>query len=105
MKSHTFSKGLHALIGGITTDYFDLFCNDCGEHINVLDFYGIDSVGVKLRSLCPKCNKEVKFKIKVHPPLGPIEIIANRYGKNRGYRLYHKQRLKKHLKQVGYRFF
>jgi len=98
-------QNLHSVIGGMTTDYFDFFCRDCGAHINSLDFYGIDSVGVKLRSKCPKCEMESIFKIKTYPPLGPIQMTENRYGKNRGYKLYDGRRLKKHLREVGHPVF
>jgi hypothetical protein len=93
---------LHSLAGGMTTDYFDFFCQGCGGHINRVEFYGIDSVGIRLRSKCIKCELEVIFKIKTHPPLGPIEMTDNRYGKNRGYKLYDGHRLKKHLREVGH---
>ena len=85
----------------MTTDYFDFFCDDCGTHIFSVDFYGIDSVGVRLRSVCPKCGMESIFKIKVHPPLGPIQMTENRYGKERGYKLYDGRMLRKHLRKVG----
>ena len=45
---------LHSIIGGMTTNYFDFFCKECGSHINFVDFYGLDSVGVKLFTKCPK---------------------------------------------------
>ena len=45
---------LHSIIGGMTTDYFDCFCKECGSNINFVDFYGLDSVGVKLFTKCPK---------------------------------------------------
>jgi len=52
-----FPQYLHSVIGGMTTDYFDFFCKECGEHIYSVDFYGIDSVGVRLRSICKKCGR------------------------------------------------
>jgi hypothetical protein len=98
-------QNLHSLVGGMTTDYFDFFCKGCGGHINRIEFYGIDSVGVRLRSKCPECGLESIFKIKTHPPLGPIQMINNRYGKNRGYKLYDGRRLKKHLREVDHPVF
>ncbi len=98
-------NNLHSLIAGMTTDYLEFFCRDCGEYINMLDFYGIDSVGVRLKSKCPQCGKESIFKIKIHPPLGPIEMIDNRYGINRGYKLYDGRRLKKLLREAGHPIF
>jgi len=96
-----FPQYLHSVIGGMTTDYFDFFCKEYGEHIYSVDFYGIDSVGVRLRSICKKCGRESIFKIKTHPPLVPIQMTENRYGKDRGYKLYDGRRLKKHLRKVG----
>lgn len=95
-------SSLHSVIGGMTTDYFDFFCEDCGTHINSVDFYGIDSVGVRLRSKCPKCGMESIFKIKTHPPLGPIQMTENRYGKDLGYKLFDGRRLRKHLRAIGH---
>lgn len=93
------------IAGKMTTDYFDFVCKECGEPISRMDFFGIDSVGVRLRSKCPKCGVECIFKIKTNPPLGPIEMIDNRYGINRGYKLYDGRRLKKHLREVGHPAF
>lgn len=93
------------ITGKMTTDYFDFFCKECGEHISRIDFYGIDSVGVRLRSKCSKCGMECIFKIKTNPCLGPIEMINNRYGTNRGYKLYDGRRIKKHLREVGHPAF
>ena len=98
-------SSLHSVIGGMTSDYFDFFCQACGDHIYSVDFYGVDSVGVRLRSKCPKCGMESIFKMKIHPPLGPIQMTENLYGKNRGYKLYDGRRLRKHLKEVGHPAF
>jgi predicted SprT family Zn-dependent metalloprotease len=62
---------VHSLIGGMTSDYFDFWCQECGEHINRLKYYGEDIVGVRLQAICSKCNREFIFKIKVSPPLVP----------------------------------
>lgn len=98
-------KNLHSVIGGMTTDYFDFFCKECGAHIPRVDFYGIDSIGVRLRSKCQGCGTEAIFKIKTYPPLGPIELTDDTYGLGRGYKLYDGRRLKKHLREVGYPAF
>jgi hypothetical protein len=60
---------VHNLIGGMTTDYFEFWCEDCVERINGLKYYGEDTVGVKLKAICKKCNREYIFKIRVTPPL------------------------------------
>jgi len=91
---------VHSLIGGMTTDYFDIFCQNCDEIIEKLDFYGIDSVGVRLRAKCKKCGQESIFKLKTNPLLGPIEI-TDWYDK-RGYKLYDGRKLKKHLREINH---
>jgi hypothetical protein len=62
---------LHSVIGGMTTDYFDFFCKECGAHIPYIDFYGPDSVGVKLMTKCGGCGLVSIFKIKTTIELGP----------------------------------
>jgi len=62
---------LHSVIGGMTTDYFDFWCQDCVEHIDRLSYYGPDIVGVQLEARCKKCNKSHVFKINVFPSLVP----------------------------------
>lgn len=89
---------LHSIIGGMTTDYFDFFCEKCGSHINDVDFYRIDSVGVKLVSKCLNCGQVSIFKIKTTIPLGPIQMTHER-GEN-GYKLYDKRRLKSYKKEI-----
>ena len=60
---------VHTLIGGMTTDYFDFWCEDCDAHIDGLHFASEDIVGVRLKASCPKCNKEIVFKLRITPPL------------------------------------
>ena len=62
---------VHSIEGGITADYLDFWCVDCGTHIPELRFYSEDAVGVRLRADCPKCNKTSIFKLKVDVPLRP----------------------------------
>lgn len=64
---------LHSLIGGMTTDYFDFFCKECGAHIPHIDFDCPDSVGVRLMSKCEECGEIHSFKIKVTAQLYPVE--------------------------------
>lgn len=64
---------LHSLIGGMTTDYFDFFCKECGAQIPRLDFDRLDSVGVRLMSKCEQCGATSSFKIKVTVLLYPVE--------------------------------
>lgn len=63
---------VHSVIGGMTTDYFDFWCKECGSHINRLSFANEDIVGVRLKATCDKCHRDFEFKIKVSPPLGPL---------------------------------
>ena len=92
----------HSIIGGMTTDYFEFVCKKCCVKFSQLDFFGIDSVGVRLRVKCEKCGEESIFKIKTTPPLGPIEMIDSIYNKTkRGYKLYDGRKLKIHLRKVG----
>ena len=63
---------VHSLVGGITTDYFEFWCKECGGHINRLEHASEDPVGVRLRAKCKDCGREFEFKIKVFPPLGPL---------------------------------
>ena len=86
--------------GRISIDYFIIKCENCGAIIERLDFYGIDSVGVRLRAKCENCEEEIIFKLKTYPPLGPIEI-TDRYNK-RGYKLFDGRRLNKHLREIGH---
>jgi predicted RNA-binding Zn-ribbon protein involved in translation (DUF1610 family) len=65
---------ISGLVGGLTTDYFDFWCENCGEHIDRLDFHSQDVVGVRLQAVCEKCGREFVFKIKVSPPLGPVSF-------------------------------
>jgi hypothetical protein len=37
---------VHSLIGGMITDYFEFWCQECGENVNRLAFYSEDIVGV-----------------------------------------------------------
>jgi len=90
----------HSLIGGMTTDYLNIFCKKCGTEIEYLNFYGIDSIGVRLRAKCVKCDEESIFKLKVYPPLGPIEM-TDHYDR-RGYKLYDGRKLKKYLRNIGH---
>lgn len=64
---------LHSVIGGMTTDYFDFFCKDCGTHIDRVDFDCYDSVGVRLMTKCKGCGESHSFKIKATVQLGPVE--------------------------------
>jgi hypothetical protein len=63
---------VHNLIGGITTDYFEFWCEECLERINGLEYYSEDIVGVKLKALCNKCNREYISKIRITPHLVPF---------------------------------
>ena len=60
---------VHSLIGGLTTDYFEFWCKDCGQHIRSLGFAGEDVVGVRLKAKCEKCEREFEFKIRTTSPL------------------------------------
>lgn len=64
-----FRPMVHTLIGGMTNDYFNLWCEECQEHIDGVQFHSEDVVGVQLRAICPRCRQEYVFKLKVSPPL------------------------------------
>jgi len=89
---------LHSIIGGMTTDYFDFFCKECGTHIPYIDFYGLDSVGVRLMTKCDKCGEISIFKIKTTIQLGPIETTFER-GKY-GFKAYDKRKLKTYKRKI-----
>ena len=91
---------LHSIIGGMTTDYFDFFCQQCGASIPRIFFYGLDSVGVRLMSRCDSCGEESIFKIKTSIPLGPIQVTYD-IGKY-GFKAYDKRKLKKYLREIGH---
>lgn len=91
---------LHGLIGGLTTDYFEFYCEECGSNIPRVCFYGIDTVGVRLWTKCEKCQREFIFKIKTYPNFGPIQI-TDEYG-NLGFKAYHRGKLKKLLRELGH---
>jgi DNA-directed RNA polymerase subunit RPC12/RpoP len=65
------SSMCHSLEGCMITDYFEFWCAECGSPIDILAFHSEDSVGVKLKAICKKCNKPIIFKIKVTPQLSP----------------------------------
>jgi RNase P subunit RPR2 len=86
----------------MTTDYFEFVCKKCCVIIPQSEFFGIDSIGVRLRVKCDKCGEESIFKLKTTPPLGPIEMIDSTYNKTkRGYKLYDGRKIRKHLKNIG----
>lgn len=89
---------LHTVIGGLTTDYLDFFCKECGGHIDRTDFYGLDSVGVRLMTVCGACGTASIFKIKCSIPLGPIQFTFER-GRH-GFKSYHQGKLKTYQKEV-----
>ncbi len=63
---------VHSLIGGMTTDYFEFWCEECGQPVIHLEFAGEDTVGVRLKARCEKCKRDYEFKIRVMPALGPL---------------------------------
>lgn len=63
---------VHSLIGGITTDYFEFWCKECGQPVIHLEFAGEDIVGVGLKAKCEKCERDYEFKIRIIPPLCPL---------------------------------
>ena len=65
-KDMSFKKlpNVHTFIGGMTTDYFDFWCEKCGEHINRLKFHSEDVVGVKLEATCENVIKLQYLKLK-----------------------------------------
>jgi hypothetical protein len=62
---------VHSIEGGMSGDYFILWCQQCEEVLPELRFEGEDMVGVRLKAVCPKCQNESTFKLKVDRPLVP----------------------------------
>lgn len=98
---------LHSIIGGMTNDYFDFFCKECGSHINNTDFYSLDTVGVKLVTKCDGCGNVSIFKLKCSIPLGPIEFTVNysltkklEKKVNYGFKAYDQRQLKTYQKEI-----
>lgn len=91
-------KLLHSVFGGMTTDYFDFFCKECGAPIPYVDFYGLDSVGVRLMTKCDGCGLISIFKIKTTIMLGPIQV-TDEFGK-RSFKAYDKRRLRKYRSEI-----
>lgn len=91
---------LHSIIGGMTNDYCDFFCKECGSHINRIDFYGLDTVGVRLFTKCPKCGLTSIFKVKISIQLGPIETTYDKYKMKYGYKIYDQRRLKSYKREI-----
>jgi hypothetical protein len=89
---------LHSIIGGMTTDYFDFFCKECGANIPYVDFYGLDSVGVRLLTKCVGCGAVSIFKIKKTIKLGPIETTCER-GRY-SFKAYDKRKLKRYKREI-----
>ena len=89
---------LHSVIGGMTTDYFDFFCKECGTHIPYIDFYCLDSVGVKMMAKCGGCGLLSIFKFKTTIELGPIETTYKRG--IHSFKAYDKRKLKKYKREI-----
>lgn len=64
---------LGGVIGGMTTDYFEVFCKECGANIPRLDYYCPDSVGVRLMATCDSCGESFIFKLRLTIQLAPVE--------------------------------
>lgn len=64
-----FRPTVHSLIGGMTNDYFNIWCEKCEAHIDGVQFHSEDIIGVQLKATCPVCKQEHVFKLKVSPPL------------------------------------
>lgn len=88
----------HSVYGGMIADYFVVYCKECNSNIDCLDYYGIDSVGVRLRTKCNTCGLVSVFKLKVYPMLGPIER-SDEYDE-RKYKLFDKRKLKGYLNKI-----
>ncbi|MEW6738791.1 MAG: hypothetical protein ACOYU2_03565 [Nitrospirota bacterium] len=63
-----------------------------------IDFYGLDSVGVRLMTKCDNCGEISIFKIKTTIQLGPIETTFEK-GKY-GFKAYDKRKLKTYKRQI-----
>lgn len=89
---------LHSIIGGMTSDYFDFFCKECGTHLDRVDFYGLDIVGVRLMAKCSSCTSVSIFKVKCSIPLGPIQFTVEK-GRN-GFKAYDQRKLKSYKRAI-----
>lgn len=67
----------HSLYGGMTTDYFEIFCKECGIPIDEIFWDSEDkAIGCKLHATCPKCGKKSIFKFKLFGVGPEIELSA-----------------------------
>lgn len=66
------SRPTNTVVAGITTDYLDFWCQECGEEFTAAwRFSAPDILGVQLEGECGKCGASVLFKLRVTPALVP----------------------------------
>lgn len=62
----------HSVIAGVTTDYLDFWCKECGhEFTQAWRFSSPDFIGVVLEGACEECKATVSFKLRTTPALVP----------------------------------
>ena len=64
---------LGGFIGGVSIDYFVVFCKECGAKVPRLDYDCRDSVGVRLMATCDSCGNSLSFKLELSIQLAPVE--------------------------------
>ena len=62
---------VHSIEGGMSIDWFLIWCQKCEEVIPEMQYAGEDMLGVRLKAVCPKCHNESTFKLKVDQTLTP----------------------------------
>lgn len=55
---------VHNLIGGMTTDYFEFWCEECLERINGLEYYGEDTVGYNFRQYVKNVIGNISLRLR-----------------------------------------
>ena len=55
--------GMNTVIGGLSADYFNFYCEKCGEPVKIR-FLGYDPAVPRFESIC-KCGEVHRFKSEI----------------------------------------
>ena len=60
-----FPQSVHSLVGGMTTDYFEFFCESCGVRIDHIEQKTEHPLVSWYEAKCPQCNTAYSFKMNI----------------------------------------